>query len=159
MIMEKHFNILALVAALTLIGSNIQSTVAGRYLSRNRACDLLLPPNAIVFSTIVSNRTQCIALIAPIADACCSIYDAVAHNCTIARTDRFQLVLNASASLEVGIDSVFWLKTFWITFETFFSFNTFMNHFQTIFKQIHFEIQYLNIFKMLYNNSIDILIH
>ena len=62
------------------------------------------------FSTIVSCRAQCIALVAAIADGCCTIYDNVTHNCTVARTDRFQLVPNASPSLEVGIDSVLLIR-------------------------------------------------
>ena len=86
------------------------TAAAGRYFSRNRACNLLLPPDAIIFTAIVSKRPECLSLIAPIADACCTIYDSVTHNCTVVRTDRFRLVPNASASLEVGIDSVFSTK-------------------------------------------------
>ena len=83
-----------------------QIAAAGRHFSRNRACNLLFPPDAIILSAIVSKRPECISLIAPIADACCTIYDNDTHNCTVVRTDRFKLVPNASASLEVGIDSV-----------------------------------------------------
>ena len=94
------------------IAFGIHIAAAGRYFSRNRACNLLLPPDAIIFSTIVSQRPECLSLVAPIVDACCTIYDNVTNNCTVVRTDRFQLAQNASQSIEVGIDSVLPTKNF-----------------------------------------------
>ena len=65
-------------------------------------------------------------LIAPIADACCTIYDNVTHNCTVVRTDRFRLVPNASASLEVEIDSA--LSTIYINLIDLLSIISFKSH-------------------------------
>ena len=97
--------VLLQILLLTVSIYTFRKAFAGRYFSRNRACNLLLPPNAITYSIQVSRRAECISQITPNKDACCTIYDNLTHNCTVANTDRFQLVPNASASLEVGIDS------------------------------------------------------
>ena len=101
----KSVLLLTLVSLPIVIRSRVQLVEAARNSARNRASSLLLPPDASTFSSIVSSRTECIAFWGPNANACCTIYDNVTHNCTVALTDRFQLVPNASASLEVGIDS------------------------------------------------------
>ena len=98
------WGILTLISVWISFERNVQIIAAGRYLSRYRSYNLLFPPDALTFSAIVLSRAECLTLLAPIADACCTIYDNATHNCTVVRTDRFQLVPNASASLEVGID-------------------------------------------------------
>ena len=101
--------ILLLTVALITYFRNVNAS--GRRFSRNRACNLLLPPGTSIYSYIVSTRSECVAMITPLKDACCMIYDNTTRNCTIALTDRFHLVPNTSASLEVGIDSEHFLLT------------------------------------------------
>ena len=93
------------ILLLTVSINNFRKAFAGRYFSRNRACVLLLPPDAITYSIQVSSRAECLTQIAPYKDACCTIYNNVTRICTVANTDRFELVPNSSASLEVGVDS------------------------------------------------------
>ena len=100
---EVLLSILLLTFAFFINFLNVSNS--GRILTRNRSCNLLLPPDAITYSYIVSQRSECLAIIAPLKEACCIIYDYTTRNCTVGLTDRFQLVPNASASLEVGIDS------------------------------------------------------
>ena len=100
-----------LLISMMTISINYRKVSAGRYFARNRACNLLLPPDVIIYSIQVSSRAECITQIVPYKDACCTIYDNLTRNCTIAQTDRFQLVPNASASFEVGIDSEHFLFT------------------------------------------------
>ena len=110
------WGILTLISVWISFERNILRMAAGRTLSRNRACNLIFPPDAVTFSTIVSSRAECLSLLSPIADGCCTIYDKATLNCTVVRTDRFQLVPNASASLEVGIDSALVYKIVFIFF-------------------------------------------
>lgn len=93
------------IGLMIAFGSSLSIAATGKYLSRNRASNLLLPPEAITFSAFVSKRSECLALLAPYADGCCTIYDSATSKCTIVRANRFQLIENASESLEVGIDS------------------------------------------------------
>ena len=101
----KSVLLLTLVSFMIVIRSRVQLVEAARNSARIRASSLLLPPNATTFSSLVSTRAECIAFWGPNANECCTIYYSATHNCTVALTDRFQLVPNASASLEVGIDS------------------------------------------------------
>ena len=94
-----------LLLTVALITNFRDVSASGRLFSRNRSCNLLPPPGAITYSYIVSMLPECLAMIAPLKDACCTIYYNTSRNCTIALTDRFQLVPNTSASLKVGIDS------------------------------------------------------
>ena len=103
--MSQRVIVKFLLLSASLVINFRSACTLGRRFSRNRAFNLILPPEAITYSYIVSKRPECIAMIAPLKDACCTIYDNVTRNCTVALADRFQLVPNASASLEVGIDS------------------------------------------------------
>ena len=104
-----------LTIILITICSNVSKVSTGNWLSRNAACDLLLPPDAITLLTlVVQNSDDCTYLIAPY-NGCCSRYDYNTSTCTIVQSDRFQLV-NASASLEVAILSVLSVRIMLIYF-------------------------------------------
>ena len=81
-------SILLLTVSLVTNVRNVPAS--GRRFTRKRACNLLLPPDTITYSYVVSKRAEYIAMIAPLKDACCTIYDYTMRNCTVALTDRFQ---------------------------------------------------------------------
>ena len=94
---------LALLSCLIRICGSQMPSNTSRNFNRNHGFTL----NAIngsVSSLVVSQRAECVVICGRINDCCCTQYDKSTRKCTFARTDYFELVVDASGNSEVGVD-------------------------------------------------------